>query len=246
MDATADVILTGEAAHADFGWSVAGAGDLNDDGYSDVIVGAPSAGGHRRSCAYIYYGGPTMDNVADVTLTGAADRYGRFGWSVAGAGDVNDDGYGDVIVGAPRGTGGAGDAYIYYGASAMDNTADITLREAAYRAFFGESVAGAGDVNGDNYDDVIVGAPGNDLVAGAGRAYVYYGGSTPFGSPAFILTEQVAGEMFGISVGLADFNGDGRADIIVGAPGYMLFYYRQMRSNTPAVRTSSSVARRKR
>ena len=114
-----------------------------------------------------------------MTLLGAAagDNLGR---SVAGAGDVNGDGYADVIVGAPTTRGGAdaGAAYVYFGGPGADDVADLTLLGAAAGDYFGCAVAGAGDVNGDGYGDVIVGAYGNDAGgAAAGRAYVYFGGA---------------------------------------------------------------------
>ena len=87
--------MTGEAAENSFGSSVSTAGDVNGDGYSDVIVGAAgySSGTGR---AYIYFGGASIDNVADVIMTGEASS--EFGSSVSTAGDVNGDGYADVIV----------------------------------------------------------------------------------------------------------------------------------------------------
>ncbi len=108
-------ILTGETTNSYFGWSVSTAGDVNGDGYDDVIVGAYgySSGTGR---AYIYYGGPSMDNVADVTMTGEATG-NYFGHSVSTAGDVNGDGYSDVIVGAYGYSSSTGRAYIYLSSS---------------------------------------------------------------------------------------------------------------------------------
>ncbi len=99
-DAIRERFFTGAAAFDNFGHSVAPAGDVNGDGYSDVIAGAPynGAGGTGVGQAYVYFGGASMDNTADVTLTGAAAG-DYFGYSVAPAGDVNGDGYSDVIVG---------------------------------------------------------------------------------------------------------------------------------------------------
>src|SRR5439155_13951577 len=116
-DAVADLTLTGAAAGDAFGNSVSSAGDVNGDGYADVIVGAylNDAGGTDAGRAYVYYGGPGADAVADLTLTGAAAG-DSFGYSVSSAGDVNGDGYADVIVGAYQNDAGGGDAgaaYVY-------------------------------------------------------------------------------------------------------------------------------------
>jgi hypothetical protein len=222
MDNIADVILIGVAANDRFGYSVSGAGDVNGDGYGDVIVGAyqNDAAGIDAGRAYVYFGGPGMDNIPDVTLTGAVTN-DQFGISVASAGDVNGDGYGDVIVGAYENDAGgsnAGRAYIYFGGPSMDNTADVTLTGEAASDYFGISVAGAGDVNGDGYSDVIVGAPYNDAGGtNAGRAYIYFGGISMDNAADVVLT-GTAGEAFGLCVASAgDVNGDGYSDVIVSA-----------------------------
>jgi len=97
------------AAGDQFGLSVAGAGDVNGDGFADVIVGARFKNGTLYGAAYIYYGGPGADASPDLTLTGAVHSDG-FGNSVAGAGDINGDGFADVIVGAPGNDAGGMDA----------------------------------------------------------------------------------------------------------------------------------------
>ena len=220
---TADVILTGFAANDNFGWSVSTAGDVNGDGYSDVIVGAygNDAGGSNAGRAYIYFGGAIMNNVADVTLTGAAAN-DNFGISVSTAGDVNGDGYADVIVGAYLNDAGgteAGRAYIYFGGSIMNNVADVTLTGAAAGDLFGYSVCTAEDVNGDGYSDVIVGSDYNDAGgSNAGRAYIYFGGAIMNNIADVTLTGAAAFDSFGVSVSTAgDVNGDGYSDVIVGA-----------------------------
>ena len=99
MDNIADVTMTGETENT-FGFSVSTAGDVNGDGYSDVIVGAPDINitpATRK--AYIFYGGSSMDNLADVIIS-RDDLV--FAYSVSTAGDVNGDGYSDVIVGDPQ------------------------------------------------------------------------------------------------------------------------------------------------
>ena len=158
MDNTEDVTMTGEAISNFFGVSVSSAGDVNGDGFSDVIVGA-----YRYSSdtgrAYIYFGGTSMDNIADVTMTGVAE-FTNFGISVSSAGDVNGDSYSDVIVGAVGYSSSTGRAYIFLGGASMNNTADVTMTGETTFNEFGESVSSAGDVNSDGYSDVIVGAAG--------------------------------------------------------------------------------------
>jgi hypothetical protein len=184
-------------------FSVSGAGDLNGDGISDMIVGAAfgDSGNGFTGEVFVVYGtdAATRDNVDLETLApsdgfviqGGLDR-DRTGYSVSSAGDVNGDGIDDLIVGAIYGNGGdnqyysTGTAYVIYGQSGSDRgTIDLTALEAtdgfaiqgaAIADLAGWSVSSAGDVNGDGLDDLIVGAPYNDAAAGnAGRAYVIYG-----------------------------------------------------------------------
>ncbi|MDD4987049.1 MAG: FG-GAP-like repeat-containing protein, partial [Dehalococcoidales bacterium] len=220
MDNVADITLTGEAVTDFFGYRVSSAGDVNGDGYGDVIVGAYSYSTYTGR-AYIYYGGPSMDNVADITLTGEAIG-DYFGIGVSSAGDVNGDGYGDVIVGAQSYSSGTGRAYIYYGGPSMDNVADITLTGGATSNYFGVSVSSAGDINGDGYGDVIVGAEGYSSFTG--RAYIYYGGSAMDTIADETLTGGAINNSFGLSVSsVGDINGDGYGDVIVGAYGYSTY-----------------------
>lgn len=223
MNSTADVILTGAAAGDFFGTSVSSAGDVNGDGYADVIAGAPSndAGGTTAGRAYIYFGGNNMNNIADVILTGEAAS-NSLGISVSNAGDVNGDGFEDVIAGAEQNSAGgtsAGRAYIYFGGTNMDNTADVIFTGEASSNYFGRSVSGAGDVNGDGFSDIIIGAFGNNANGtNAGRAYIFHGGISMNNSADLILTGYTAGDFFGYSVSDAgDVNGDGFNDVIIGA-----------------------------
>jgi hypothetical protein len=219
-----DEFFTGEASNDQFGVSISSAGDVNGDGYSDVIVGAwgNDAGGSNFGRAYIYFGGPAMDNIADVVLTGEAAG-DHFGFSVSNAGDVNGDGYSDVIVGSffnDAGGSNAGRAYIYFGGPAMDNIADVVLTGEAAGDEFGYSVSSAGDVNGDGFSDVIVGARSSDAAGqNAGRAYIYFGGASMDNIADVVLTGEAAFDSFGRSVASGDLNGDGYSDVIVGANG---------------------------
>jgi len=215
IDSIADVTLTGDVSGGLFGISVSSAGDVNGDGYSDVIVGA-----NIRRRAYIYYGGQSMNNVVDVTLSG--DVY--FGRSVSSAGDVNGDGFSDVIVGAYGYNSDKGRTYIYFGGLTMNNIADLIMTGKAYGDTFGASVSTAGDVNGDGFSDVIVGAP--NYSSGIGRAYIYLGGIVMDSITDVTMTG--IGHRFGCSVSSAgDVNGDGYSDVIVGAlignSAYLMF-----------------------
>jgi hypothetical protein len=216
-DQVADWTLTGEGPFQYFGISVGGAGDVNGDGYPDVIVGAQEYAGSQGR-AYVYYGGPGADAVADLTLSGVVSG-NYFGCSVGAAGDVNGDGYADVLVGAFGVSSNQGRAYVFHGGPGADATPDRTLNGGSGDIYFGSSVSTAGDVNGDGYADVIVGAYGYQ--SSRGHAYVFLGGPGADAVADLTLTGEAAGHYFGTSVGTAgDVNGDGYADVIVGANGY--------------------------
>ena len=164
----------GNQSNANFGNSVSKAGDVNGDGYHDVIIGAYGFNsGFGR--AYIYFGGISMNNTADVIMIGGA-IIDYFGISVSNAGDVNDDGYSDVIIGSYGYNSFTGRAYVFYGGASMNNIADVTLTGESINNNFGISVSDAGDVNGDGFADVYVGAYG--FSSSKGRAYLYYGGAS--------------------------------------------------------------------
>ncbi|MEE9429567.1 MAG: integrin alpha, partial [Melioribacteraceae bacterium] len=204
---SADVTMTGEATSNRFGWSVSSAGDVNGDGYSDVIVGAYQ---HNTSTgkSYVFFGGSSMSgniatSSADVTITGET-THNRFGYSVSSTGDVNGDGYSDVIVGAYQHNNFTGKSYVFFGGSSMSGniaaaSADVTMTgETTSGDHFGISVSSAGDVNGDGYSDVIVGAYGNNSYTG--KSYIYFGGSTMNSTPDVIMTGETASDSFGFSV----------------------------------------------
>lgn len=201
--------------------------DVNGDGYADIIAGAAESFSGEGSF-YVWHGGPggiptgTASNFQLKSNTPNA----AFGTSVAAAGDVNGDGFGDIIVGSPGVTSGEnseGIARVYYGSLNGITSASNTKVEANQaEAAFGTSVAGAGDVNGDGYDDVIVGAPYYDgAVANGGGVWIFHGSHTGVKTTSnFSLTGQQVEDHLGQAVsGGGDLNGDGYSDIVVGISG---------------------------
>jgi len=219
-------VFTGEAAVDEFGLSVLTAGDVNNDGFDDLIVGAwrNDAGGLDAGRAYVF-SGQTGDTLYVFTGEAAFDQLGRY---VGSAGDVNNDGFDDLIMGAFLNDAGgtdAGRAYVFSGQTG--ETLYVFTGEAAFDQF-GLDAGPAGDVNGDGFADLIVGARGNDAGGtNAGRAYVFLGGSGPFpisiaaGNADIILTGEAGSNLFGfVLAGIGDVNSDGYDDVFIGSPGY--------------------------
>ena len=208
MDSNSDVILKGESERDSFGFSVSKAGDMNHDGFDDVIIGAQGyyLNGYDAGRAYVYFGSSNMDSTADIIFTGenAGDYFGEI---VSDAGDVNNDGYSDVIVSAPKYDGieeDAGRVYIYFGNDSIDTIADITIDGKPTDSFFGGNVCSAGDINKDNFDDI--------LIATLEYNYILLGGSLVDSIADIILTGSSA------VAGKGDYNNDGFADVIAGEP----------------------------
>jgi hypothetical protein len=222
----------GKSDHYRYGWSMAGAGDVNDDGYDDIIIGDPGYDDSsllvREGRAYVYYGGKRgISRRRPLIIDGA----GHFAISVASAGDVNSDGFDDVIIGESFYFDDArptGRALVFFGfPGGLRRTAAWTavLDESNF-SNFGYEVAGAGDVNHDGYDDILVGQPYltgggvTGLNPHAGRWYVFHGGpGGPDLVPAMFVEEPFWGENIGFGLSLAgagDVNGDGTSDVVAG------------------------------
>ncbi len=211
---------------AQLGSAVSGAGDVDGDGYSDVIVGAPlyDNGQSDEGRAFVYRGTAAGLETTPAWTAESQQVTARFGHAVAGAGDVNRDGYSDVVVGAPlydHGQTDEGRVYVYHGSAAGLATIGRTVESNQAQAGFGGAVAPAGDVDGDGFSDLIVGAPGYDSEENdEGAAFVYLGttlGLSP--SPAWTVEGDQALAGAGTSVaGAGDLDGDGFADVVVAAP----------------------------
>ncbi len=229
IGSTPSLVLEGRNANDFFSWSIAGAGDVNGDGYADIVVGAYWAdpGGRMEAgTASVFHGsGAGLNATAARVLEGAAAGDG-FGWDSAGAGDLNGDGFGDIIVGAPAadpaGRMSAGSASVFHGSpSGISMTPERTLNGAATSDSLGVSVSAAGDVNGDGFADLLIGAnladPGGRM--DAGTLSVFHGSASGVGSTAArVLDGVAAGDLFGwSSAAVGDVDQDGFDDILVGA-----------------------------
>ncbi|MBI5488974.1 MAG: FG-GAP repeat protein [Deltaproteobacteria bacterium] len=181
-------------ANSDFGVGLGPAGDVNADGWADVVVGAPSldvSGASDQGAAYVFLGGPSgMPASPSVSLANPGGSWsGAFGTALAASGDLEADGFADVVVGAERqfiSTGGEGAAFVFPGsASGVSATSTLRLDDAPGEesSYFGSAMAVAGDLNGDGYADLLIGAFWQDNGAtDEGNVYVYVGSSS--GIPA--------------------------------------------------------------
>ena len=247
------------------GWSVSSAGDVNGDGFDDLVIGAMSGGGpnntrEQAGDSFVVFGKASVAIEPSIDLAAVAAGNGGFvihgqdqgdfsGWSVSSAGDINGDGFDDLIIGAVQGDGPnntrvqAGDSYVVFGhAGGFAAEIDLAAVAAGNGGFVihgqdagdssGYSVASAGDINGDGFDDLVIGTPlgdgpGNTRSA-AGDSYVVFGHAGGFaaeidlaavaaGNGGFVVHGQDAFDRSGASVSSADINGDGFDDLIIGA-----------------------------
>ena len=239
---TANASFIGEAAGDESGYSVCSAGDVNNDGFDDILIGARKSdgAGNDRGQTYLILGKDTgwaHDTSlagADASFIGEADS-DESGSCVSPAGDVNNDNYDDFLIGASKNDEiavDAGQVYLIFGEETPGWGSDLSLTnaDASFRGEaagdeLGTSISSAGNVNGDVYDDFLIGASKNDEVAvDAGQTYLILGRNTDWFMDLSIVTAnatfigEVAGDESGNAVACAgDINGDGYDDLLIGA-----------------------------
>jgi hypothetical protein len=229
----ADTELVGESNNSKAGYAVSGLGDVDADGYDDLVIGAFEDGetGSTAGAAYVVYGPVAGSNSLSSTgykLLGESTG-DTAGASVAGAGDVDFDGYRDVLIGAPEVSNGRGRTYLVLGPVSGDmnlGSADTIIESSTSNDRSGISVDGGLDANGDGYSDILIGAYGvDDGAGGAGATFLFEG---PLASGLITLSSadaQLNGELNGDNSGwdvanAGDVNADGYDDIVIGAPLY--------------------------
>ena len=208
----------GEDAASRFGYRACFAGDINGDGYSDFIIGAPGFD-HARGKAYVYFGGPQgLPAQASWTFSGE-DLGDAAGDRVGSAGDVNGDGYGDVYVAASSWKKGLGKLYVFYGGpqGLAARPSWVTQGEGVPPLAFGDCTVPTGDLNGDGFDDLAVGAYG--FHGTRGEVFLFYGSKQGLAAkPAWRAEGEAPGDQFGYGLGPAgDLDGDGYDDLVIGS-----------------------------
>jgi len=247
----ADVTIVGEDNGWRTGFAAAGVGDMNGDGIDDLLIGAYNAkvnGNSGSGRAYVVFGGPSLPGTLDLSTLSAgqgmkingAQTSDLFGEAVAAAGDVDGDGLPDALLGA-RGEGsaegatGRGAAYVVRGNLAFPALLEIEspgavgvskITGVSASDKLGDAVAGTGDVDGDGYADVLLGAQDAPSTGTFGAAYLVWGDPllpasvslATLGSAGVAMSGAIDGDSFGHDVSAAgDVNGDGLADFVVGA-----------------------------
>ena len=228
-----ELLASDGAADDDFGAAVA-SGDLDGDGYADPVVGsryADVAGTSYSSygAAYVFYGTSTGVDATSNKFNSSSPEFGAKYGNALSAGDLDGDGYDDLVVGslaedhAYLSKMGRGSVYLYYGSSAGPTSASeerLRASDADDWDAFGTSVV-AGDIDGDGFEDLVVGARADEDAGSASGAIYVYGGSTT-GLDAstedkISASDGTAYARFGFAVGLADLDADGYLDALVAA-----------------------------
>ena len=235
-DGDADLVIPGPLAGERLGFSLA-AGDLNGDGYDDLIAGAPGSSrfGAEFGCAYIFFGsGEISAMMRRILLLRGRKAESYFGDAVASGADFNGDGYHDVAVGAPKTGGLQGQVFLYFGGAEMNADPDMVCAGLKPAEAFGREVSLMGDMNGDGFADLAVGnplkrlgpdhGPAGDGRERVGKVFLFYGASEPDTVPDVVFEGKKQISLFGWTIrGSGDLDGNGCDDLLVGAPRTMDF-----------------------
>lgn len=216
-------IQTGETAYGYFGSAVLGAVDWTGIGKKYIAIGASGATTElaQRGTVYFY---DKLGAAAPVMILDGLAKGDLFGRRLSGKSDMNGDGIPDLVVAAPywqTSSQKSGKVYLYLGGEGFPKSKPIILSAGEAGDGFGSSVCLEGDLNGDNFADLIVGAPySNRNGPLAGRAYIWWGSKDikSEAKPDVILRQGTTNDLFGSCLALGDLNGDGQADLAVGAP----------------------------
>ena len=218
------MVFDGEP-NSTFGLSTA-CGDVDGDGYDDILIGA-GLYDNGRGRVYLFYGGPGIDTTADLILEGENEG-DVFGISIC-CGDIDNDGCEDILIGARGYNESRGRAYLYWGStrSAMDTTADMLFDgDGEKRSAFGAGQPAVYDIDNDGYDDIIVGAFQAD--AGKGRTYLYFGNTKELLDTSYdlVFRGKDPKDLLGFKISCGDLDNDSYGDIVIhpSPKGARLFY----------------------
>jgi hypothetical protein len=228
------IAIVGEQADAEAGYSLAVPGDLDDDGFDDLVIGSPGgiwSGGPGIGSAHVIHGPVTedMDLAVDGTVIRGEVMDGVFGFQVAAAGDINGDGLPDLMVSEPGNIYASdtepGSVFIFHGPVTTptgSGDADVTISAGVQRDLFGFSMSSAGDMDGNGHDDIVVGAPFDSNVYNlGGKVYLLLGPmeGAIAATSGDVIDYGAEGHCVGYSIaGGADLDGDQFIDIVSSSP----------------------------
>ena len=202
-----------------------GIGDINNDGYNDFALNGSFGdwGRFPKGKSFIYLGGAMIDTVP---IAGFYEPWIQDAFYIyTGVGDMNKDGYDDFIARSPYNwTNGKGYVYLFFGGDTISEERIITFTSNILGDTFGASAANIGDMNGDGFDDLAIGAPNLD----SGQVYIYYGGNPMDTVPAIVLTGNYLNEGFGgIIKNAGDLNKDNMHDFFIAGGIYVNLYLKR-------------------